>query len=247
MNKLRCCVIDDEPLASGLIASYILKTPFLELAGEYSSPNDATSAILSGDIDIVFLDINMPQISGVEFARIIPPSTRVVFTTAYDSYAVEGFRLNALDYLLKPVSYPEFLEAANRALKWKESVDVRQTAVSATVDERFIIVKSEYKLIQIAIDDILYIEGLKDYVRIYTASRERPVMTLLSMKSIESKLPEPQFMRVHRSLIVNTSRITTIERNRIVFGESYVPISDSYRQMFNDFITARTLDPRNSD
>ncbi|MDE5830017.1 MAG: LytTR family DNA-binding domain-containing protein [Duncaniella sp.] len=247
MNKLRCCVIDDEPLASGLIASYILKTPFLELAGEYSSPNDATSAILSGDIDIVFLDINMPQISGVEFARIIPPSTRVVFTTAYDSYAVEGFRLNALDYLLKPVSYPEFLEAANRALKWKESVDVRQTAVSATVDDRFIIVKSEYKLIQIAIDDILYIEGLKDYVRIYTASRERPVMTLLSMKSIESKLPEPQFMRVHRSFIVNTSRITTIERNRIVFGESYVPISDSYRQMFNDFITARTLDSRDSD
>ncbi len=241
MNKLRCCVIDDEPLASGLIASYILKTPFLELGGEYSSPNDATAAILAGEYDVVFLDINMPQISGVEFARIIPPTTRIVFTTAYDSYAVEGFRLNALDYLLKPVSYPEFLEAANRALQWKESL-APQAPAPAPEAEKFIIVKSEYKLIQIPVDDILYIEGLKDYVRIYTASRERPVMTLLSMKSIESKLPEPPFMRVHRSFIVNTSRISTIERNRIVFGNSYVPVSDSYRQAFNDFITARTLD-----
>lgn len=241
MNKLRCCVIDDEPLASGLIASYILKTPFLELGGEYSSPNDATPAILAGNFDVVFLDINMPQISGVEFARIIPPSTRVIFTTAYDSYAVEGFRLNALDYLLKPVSYPEFLEAANRALQWKESTAPQPVQQSAAADERFIIVKSEYKLIQIPMDDILYIEGLKDYVRIYTATRERPVMTLLSMKSIESKLPEQQFMRVHRSFIVNTSRISTIERNRIVFGNSYVPVSDSYRQAFNDFVAARTL------
>ncbi|MDE5785584.1 MAG: LytTR family DNA-binding domain-containing protein [Duncaniella sp.] len=242
MNKLRCCVIDDEPLASGLIASYITKTPFLELGGEYASPDVAVAPILAGEYDLVFLDINMPRLSGVEFARIIPPDTRVVFTTAYDSYAVEGFRLNALDYLLKPVSYAEFLEAANRALKWKETQAAKTSSKDVAVDDRFIIVKSEYKLIQIPIDDILYIEGLKDYVRIYIAGAERPVMTLISMKAIESKLPEPQFMRVHRSFIVNTSRISTIERNRIVFGDNYIPVSDSYRQTFNDFITARTLD-----
>ncbi len=241
MIKLNCCVIDDEPLASGLIASYILKTPFLTLGGEYPSPEEATKPILDGEFDVVFLDINMPQISGVEFARIIPPSTRVVFTTAYDSYAVEGFRLNALDYLLKPVSYSEFLEAANRALKWKESLEQPQQPVREAADYRFIMVKSEYKLIQIPVDDILYIEGLKDYVKIYTVKRDRPLMTLLSMKAIESRLPEPQFMRVHRSFIVNTSRIDAVERNRIVFGNSYIPVSDSYRQSFNDFIDSRTF------
>lgn len=240
MIQLRCCVIDDEPLASGLIASYILKTPFLTLGGEFASPEEATRPILDGEFDVVFLDINMPQISGVEFARVIPPSTRVIFTTAYDNYAVEGFRLNALDYLLKPVSYSEFLEAANRALKWKESLD-RQQPARDTGGDRFIMVKSEYKLIQIPVDDILYIEGLKDYVKIYTVTRDKPVMTLLSMKSIESRLPVPQFMRVHRSFIVNTSRIDAVERNRIVFGNSYIPVSDSYRQSFNDFIESRTF------
>lgn len=241
-------MIDDEPLASGLIASYIRKTPFLEFGGEYASPDDATAAILAGEYDLVFLDINMPQLSGVEFARIIPPDTRVVFTTAYDSYAVEGFRLNALDYLLKPVSYAEFLDAANRALKWKETQLAAQCpSRDEAEDDRFIIVKSEYKLIQIPVDDILYIEGLKDYVRIYTVGSERPIMTLLSMKTIECKLPEPQFMRVHRSFIVNTSRISTIERNRIVFGSNYIPVSDTYRQTFNDFVTSRTLDNKDQE
>lgn len=244
MTPLRCCVIDDEPLASGLIASYIAKTPFLTLGGEYSSPNDATPAILAGEFDVVFLDIQMPQLNGIEFARIIPETTKVIFTTAYDNYAVDGFRVNALDYLLKPVSYEEFLEASRRALAWHEQQQPLQPAPSQTASDpsgRFIIVKSEYKLVQIAVDDILYIEGLKDYVKIYTDTLEKPVMTLLSMKAIENTLPVDRFMRVHRSYIVNTSKIRVIERNRIVFGRNYIPVSDSYKQVFADFISARTL------
>ena len=245
MEPLRCCVIDDEPLASGLIAGYIAKTPFLKLGGEYSSPRDATSAILAGEFDVVFLDIQMPQLNGIEFARIIPDTTKVIFTTAYDRYAVEGFRVNALDYLLKPVSYEEFLQAARRALEWHEqhaAVVMKQTEPAPQSEAgKYIIVKSEYKLVQIAVDEILFIEGLKDYVRIYTATAEKPVTTLLSMKSIESTLPFPPFMRVHRSYIVNTSRISVIERNRIVFGRNHIPVSDSYKQAFADFIAGRTL------
>ncbi|MDE6326016.1 MAG: response regulator, partial [Duncaniella sp.] len=162
-TTLRSCVIDDEPLASGLIASYIEKTPFMTLVGEFSSPRDAIQLILDGGADVVFLDIQMPQLNGIEFARIIPPSTRIVFTTAFDNYAVEGFRVNALDYLLKPVSYEEFLAAANRALQWVEMSRSGSAANSGSSSSNdYIIVKSEYKLVQIPVNDILYIEGLKD-------------------------------------------------------------------------------------
>lgn len=158
MQTLRCCVIDDEPLASGLIRSYIEKTPFLELAGEFSSPRDAISTILNDQVDIVFLDIQMPQLNGIEFARIIPSETRIIFTTAYSDYAVEGFRVNALDYLLKPISYEEFLAAANRALAWCELKRQSETSPSQSADQAdgYIIVKSEYKLVQVRIADILY-------------------------------------------------------------------------------------------
>lgn len=238
---LRCCVIDDEPLASGLIASYITKTPFMELAGEYSSPKDAISMILDGDVDLVFLDINMPQLNGIEFAKIIPPSVRIIFTTAYDNYAVEGFRVNALDYLLKPISYEEFLAAGKRALQWADLNSRKAENESSATNQEYIIVKSEYKLMQIAVKDILYIEGLKDYVKIYTEGSDKSIMTLISMKALERSLPTQRFMRVHRSYIVNLSKIRVIERNRIVFGKAVIPISESYKQAFADYIAQRTL------
>lgn len=245
--SLRCCVIDDEPLASGLIASYIEKTPFMQLAGEFSSPKDAVSTILNDDIDVVFLDIQMPQLNGIEFARIIPQTTRIIFTTAYSNYALDGFRVNALDYLLKPISYEEFLEAGKRALKWKElssrnSAPAQQrTDESASAEGDYIIIKSEYKLVQININDILYIEGLKDYVKIFTENSEKSIMTLLNMKTLEQSLPSSQFMRVHRSYIVNLSKIHVIERNRILFDKIAIPISDSYKEPFAEFIAKRTL------
>lgn len=242
--SLRCCVIDDEPLASGLIVSYIEKTPFMELAGEFSSPKDAISTIINDKIDVVFLDIQMPQLNGIEFAKIIPKSTKIIFTTAYSNYAVEGFRVNALDYLLKPINYDEFLAAANRALSWHELNNrpaEAQPKEDIKTDGEYIILKSEYKLVQINVKDILYIEGLKDYVKVTIDGSDKSIMSLLNMKSIEQALPPSLFMRVHRSFIVNLSKITVIERNRIVFGKVQIPISDSYKDAFAEYVGSRTL------
>lgn len=237
MTILNCCVIDDEPLAAQLIGSYVDKTPFMELAGVFSSAQEAIKVILEGKVDVVFLDIQMPQLNGMEFAKIIPPHCRVIFTTAFNAYAVEAFKVNALDYLLKPVSYEEFAMAANRALEWV-SLHRRANEKSATGD--FLIVKSEYKLIQIPTASILYIEGLKDYVKIYVEGDNKSIMTLMSMKTLEQSLPQSKFLRVHRSFIVNTSKIKVIERNRIVFGSTYIPVSDSYRNAFAEFVASRT-------
>ena len=237
MRKLRCCIIDDEPLALELIKSYVEKTPFLELVDAFPSASLAVRTIIGNDIDLLFLDIQMDELNGIEFARVVPPRCRIVFITAFAQYAVEGFRANALDYLLKPVSYTEFIEAANKALQWFRLVE---SATSATADKKYIIVKSEYKLLQIPVDDILYIEGLKDYVRIYLADGST-VMSLMSLRTMETGLPAGQFMRVHRSFIVQTSKIKIIERNRIVFGKQYIPISDSYKTEFSDYITRNSL------
>ncbi len=234
MKTLRCCVIDDEPLAAQLISGYINRTPFLEDAGTFTSAQEAVRSIIAGDIDLVFLDINMPQLNGLEFARIVPPETRVIFTTAYDKYAVESFKVNALDYLLKPISYEEFYKAALRALHTMQPANTPRKIRHDTI-----IVKSEYKLVQITVDDILYIEGLKDYVKICTVNGT--VMTLMNIKTLEQALPADMFMRVHRSYIVNKRRITVIERNRLLFGNIYIPVSESYKQQFTDFVNSHLV------
>lgn len=238
MLALRCCVVDDEPLAQELVASYIEKTPFMELVGKFSSAQDSVKTILEEDIDVVFLDIHMPQLNGMEFARIVPPTCRIIFTTAYDRYAIEGFKVNALDYLMKPISYEEFVGAANKALQW---VELRRRADELDNNKRYIIVKSEYKQVQIPIDKIQFIEGLKDYVKIYVEGEKNAILTLTSMKTIERYLPAAEFLRVHRSFIVNTSKISIIERNRIVFGNHYIPVSESYKQAFNDYVAGYSL------
>lgn len=236
MTPVRCCVIDDEPLAVRLIASYVQRTPVLELFGTYNSASEAVRPIIDGEIDLVYLDIEMPQINGIEFAKIIPSTCRIIFTTAYDRYAVQGFRVNAIDYLLKPVSYEEFLEATNRAVK---AIHAAAAAVTSTAPHReFLLVKSEYRLIQVRISDILYIEGLKDYIKIFVNGQSKPILTLMSMKAFEQALPAGEFMRVHRSYIVNTSRISIIERNHIIIGDHPIPVSETYRQTFADYIAS---------
>ena len=235
MEKIRCCVIDDEPLAAQLISGYIDRTPFLENAGAFDSAQGAIKHVLEGKIDLIFLDINMPQLNGLEFARIIPPTTRVVFTTAYDNYAVEGFKVNAVDYLLKPVSYEEFKSAAIRALR---EAPAHKPEEPVTLRD-FIIVKSEYKLVQIAVGDIIYVEGLKDYVKICT--KDSSIMTLMNIKNLEQSLPPELFMRVHRSFIVNKTKIRVIERNRIVFGNVYIPISETYKQAFSEYVNSHLV------
>ena len=239
--KLNCCVIDDEPLARDLICGFIHKTPFLELEGSYASASEAIRPIIDGRADLVFLDIQMPELNGMEFARVIPADCRIVFVTAYEQYAIEGFRHNAIDYLLKPVSYSEFLTAANRALQWKELKEQAAGTNPVASDNRYIIVKSEYKLVKINFVDILYIEGVKDYVKIYFRDRRKPVMSLMNMKKLEDYLPKSQFMRVHRSFIVNMSVADMIDRGRIVAGDTFIPVSESYKEQVQEYIDRHTL------
>lgn len=234
MSTLRCCVIDDEPLAGQLMASYVERTPGLELSGLYTSASEAVKDILGGKVDVVFLDIEMPQINGMEFAKIIPPTCRIIFTTAYDQYAVQGYKVRAVDYLLKPISYAEFLEAVGR-LPGREAAAAPQPSAPR---REFIIVKSEYRQIQVRISEIECIEGLKDYIKIYIAGQPKPLLTLMSMKSIEQALDEDRFIRVHRSYIVNKERISVIERNTITISGRSIPISETYRPAFAAYISS---------
>lgn len=239
---INCAIIDDEPLAAGLLKSYAEKTPFLNLIGTYGSAVEAMKELRNNPTHLLFLDIQMPELNGLELSRMVPENTRIVFTTAFNQYAVDGFRVNALDYLLKPISYADFLEACNKALQWFQLVQQsEQSATSPQAEEepRSIFVKSEYKLLQINLDDIRYIEGLKDYVKIYTEQSPHPILSLMNMKAIEQMLPTSRFIRVHRSFIVQKSKIREIERNRIVFGDVYIPIGDSYKQVFQEFINAK--------
>ncbi len=230
MADIKCLVVDDEPLAARLIGSYVERTPFLSLVATVNSAAEALAVMASDTIDLVFLDIRMPGLSGMDLARQLGNGPKIVFTTAYSDHAVEGFAVNALDYLLKPVSYEEFMRAAGRAL----------ASVSGRTEEKaeplpssgFITVKSEYRLVRIPVAEIDYIEGLKDYVKIVLADGSRPVLTLMSMKSLEEMLPEASFMRVHRSFIVNMDKVRVIERNCVVMGRQLIPVSESARKRF---------------
>ncbi|MBO7591549.1 MAG: response regulator transcription factor [Prevotella sp.] len=233
---INCAIIDDEPLAAGLLKSYAEKTPFLNLIGTYGSAVEAMKELRNNPAHLLFLDIQMPELSGIEFAKILPKETKVIFTTAFEQYAIEGYKVSALDYLMKPVSYEEFLKAANKALDWFCVSQKRQTYAA----DRFMYVKSDYKLVRVALDDILYIEGLKDYIRIYLTDGQK-IMSLMNMKKMEDYLPRPEFLRTHRSYIVHMSKAEAIERFRIVFGDQYLPISDSYKEDVQQYFDSHTL------
>lgn len=232
--NLRCAIVDDEPLALNLLESYVLKTPFLELAGKYSSAVQAMKDLPDKHVDLLFLDIQMPELNGLEYSKMVDFHTRIVFTTAFDQYAIDGYKVNALDYLLKPISYVDFLQAANKAVQWFGLLQQPKEVIES------IFVKSDYKLVQVELKNILYIEGLKDYVKIYEENTPKPILSLMSMKAMEESLPASRFMRVHRSYIVQKDKIRIIDRGRIVFGKSYIPISDSYKQVFQDFLEKRS-------
>ena len=238
MTKLNCWIVDDEPLALSLLESYVKKTPFLNLTGKYSNPLSAMNNMADERIDLMFLDIQMPELNGMEFARMIPDNTRVIFTTAFGEYALEGYKVSALDYLLKPFSFTDFLAAAKKALSWFELVQQTATPRMET-KETGIFVKSDYKLIHILHSDILYIEGLKDYVKIYTANEVRPILSLMSLKTLEEELPSDSFMRVHRSYIIHKSKIESINKNRIVIQKKEIPIGETYRQQFMAMVEGR--------
>jgi two-component system LytT family response regulator len=238
--KLSCFIIDDEPLALGLLESYVMKTPFLELTGKFSSAVAALEPVRSAPPDVLFLDIQMAELNGMEFARIIPENTRIIFTTAFEQYALESYKVNALEYLLKPFSYADFLLAANKALQWHQ-LNEKTVSVPGKNSIDCIYVKYESRLVQIPLSRILYIEGLKDYLKIYLEGEIQPVVSHITMKAMEEMLTDDLFMRVHRSFIVQKDRIKVVDHNRIVFGKTYIPVSDSYKDSFQKFLDQRTL------
>ena len=236
---IRCIAIDDEPLALQQIAGYIKSTPFLELRGLCESALQAIELLEYTAVDLMFVDINMPDLNGMEFVKNLATPLLVVFVTAYGEYALEGFRVDAVDYLLKPVSNKDFMKSANKAKAWFDAL--RQKPSEITSNKEFLFIKSEYKILRINFDDIKYIEAMSEYIRIHLLS-SKPVMTQLSMKAIEEQLPDDRFMRVHRSFIINLSKISVIERNRIIFdGTVYIPVSEQYKSKFQHYIDKNFL------
>jgi len=233
---LNCAIIDDEPLALELLTNYVKKTPFLNLTGGYNSAIAAIKDLKSNPVDVIFLDIQMPELSGLEFATILPKETKIIFTTAFNQYAMEGYKVDALYYLLKPISYEDFLKAANKALDWFTMVRKTETYKR----DGFIFVKSDYKLVRISLHDVLFIEGLKDYVRFYMPNDEK-ILSLMNMKKLEEYLPKPDFLRVHRSYIVNMNKVVMVDRSRIVFGEFRIPISESYKDTVQAYFDRHTM------
>ncbi len=236
---IRTIAIDDEPLALQLVEGYVSKTPFLELTASFDNPLDAMDFLDNESADLIFLDIHMPDLSGIEFTRILKNRPKIIFTTAYEKYALEGFKLEAVDYLLKPFSYEEFLMAAKKAEKLIGLENTGKDKIET--NNEFLFLKSEYKIRRINFNEIKYIEGLKDYVKVYLQNDPKPILSLNSLKALESKLPGSKFMRVHRSYIVNLEKIETIERSRIVFGKTYIPVSDQYKEKFQDFLDKNFL------
>ena len=237
--KITCITIDDEPLALKQMGDFIRQTPFLELVAECPNAFEAMDILRKHKVDLMFVDINMPGLSGMDFIKSLTRRPEVIFTTAYSEFAIEGFKVDALDYLLKPIGYNDFLKAASKALGYFET---REKALhTGEKNDEYLFVKSEYRLVRIRLSDIKYIEGMREYVRIHTTTG-KPVMSLMSMKSLEEKLPVDNFMRVHRSFIVNLKQITTIERSRIIFDkEVYIPVGEQYKEKFQEFIDRHFL------
>jgi len=236
---IRCIAIDDEPLALKQMAGYIKKTPFLELAGQFESALLAISWLQENQAELMFVDINMPDLSGMDFVKSMKVPPRVIFTTAYSEYALEGFRVDAIDYLLKPIGYGDFLKAAEKALDRIGEKAGPSPRVES--DENFLFVKSEYKILRINLGNIKYIEGMREYVRIHIEN-QRPVMALMSMKKLEAFLPSQRFMRVHRSYIVNLGKVNSVERMRILFEPDIrIPVSEQYKEAFQEYLDKNFL------
>ena len=238
--KITCIIVDDEPMAINLVESYVEKTPFLELKKKCSSAIEAMEFIKTTPVDVLFLDIQMPDLTGIEFSRMLPKDTRVIFTTAFDQYALEGIKVEALDYLLKPFDYAEFLAAANKANTWFSLVKGNQQH-TISEEKEFLFVKSEYKQLRIKLADVLYFESLKDYIKIWLKDNPKPILTLMSLKSLEEELPSTQFMRVHRSFIVSLNNIDVIERSQIIINNQRITVSEQYKPTFLEFVNNNSL------
>ncbi len=241
---ISCLVVDDEPIALDLIESYVAKTPFLKLHGKCNSAIEALNNYDFNTIDLIFLDIQMPDLSGLELSKILNRSTRIIFTTAFDRYALDGYKVEALDYLLKPFSYAEFLIAANKALEWfslKRGNIEQQPMTSNSSEKDFLFVKSEYKQLKVKLNDILYFEGLKDYIKIWIQGQSKAILSLMSLKSLEQELSPNNFMRVHRSYIIALDKIDEIERSQVIISGKRITVSDQYKENFQNYISRNSI------
>ena len=248
---IRCMAIDDEPLALQQIVAYIGKVPFLELAAQCQSALEARDFLEHDTVDAIFCDINMPDLNGMDFIKSLTVPPLVVFTTAYSEYAVEGFRVNAVDYLLKPFGLQDFQRAANRL---KDRLESNAPAVSASVNggsvvggktadtsDDTIFLKTEYRIVKVSISDIRYVEAMSEYLKVWLSSEPKPIITLLSMKKMEERLPDT-FMRVHRSYIINLTKIQEVNKNRVIMdADTYLPIGDNYKEAFQAYLDTKFL------
>ena len=236
---IRCIIVDDEPLAVAQMEKYVERVPFLENAGSCSSAAEAMEVLSNGNVDVMFVDISMPDISGMQLVRSLSNPPMVVFTTAYSEYAVEGFKVDAVDYLLKPIGFDDFLRAAGRVKDMYTLRNVQQGGETAQearcVDSLF--VKSDYRIVRVPINTIMYVESMSEYVRIFVEGQTKPVISLLSMKKVEEALPAEMFMRVHRSYLVNLNKIKEVSKMRIVYDNNvYIPIGDMYKDAFFAYV-----------
>ena len=248
MKALSCIVVDDEPLAVKMLENYISKTSFLSLEASFTDPVAALEAIRAQRPQLVFLDIQMPDLNGMELSRMVPEGTRIIFTTAFKDYAFDSYEVSALDFLLKPVRYQKFLEAAEKARAWFELVESAEAAAdpgagnTAPAQADSIFVKADGQLHKVAFSDIRYVEGMKDYVLLYLCSEKRPLVTHITMKAVEELLPEGVFMRVHRSYIIALDKIESIGGSYdISIGGALIHVSDAYKPAFEAYLSQRML------
>ena len=233
---IRCLAIDDEPLALQQIAAYINKVPFLELAAQCQSALEARQFLSDDRVDAIFCDINMPDLNGMDFVKSLTAPPLVVFTTAYSEYAIEGFKVNAVDYLLKPFGMQEFMRAANRL---QERLSVPASAPAETDDTLFL--KTDYRIVKVNIPDIRYVEAMSEYLKVWIEGEAKPIITLLSMKKMEERLPD-NFMRIHRSYIINLDKIQEVNKNRVIMdADTYLPIGDLYKEAFQTYLDKKFL------
>ncbi len=241
---LNCIAVDDEPLALKLVCAYIEQTPFLKLVGRYDSAIEALQGLHEHGADLVFLDIQMPNLNGLNLAKAlgwnrIGTAPMVVFTTAYDQYALEGYKVDALDYLLKPFGYEEFLRAAGKASTYAERFRSPAPVPVALPEpeDAYLYLKVEYQLVRVAFRDIFYMEGMKDYVKVFTEGSHKPLLSLTSLKALEEKLPSRRFMRLHRSYIVSLEKIQAVTKNSVQIGGINIQIRGQYKEPFSQFLS----------
>lgn len=237
MTELMCIVVDDEPLAIKMLEDYIERTPFLKLSHSFSDPVQALSFLKSNPVNLVFLDIQMPDLDGINLSRMVPSETKIIFTTAFKEYAFDSYEVNALDFLLKPIRYHKFLNAVEKAKQWFNLINYKNEPVSKSTS---FYIRIDNQLRQVEITDIVYVSGLKDYVRIHLKNEKRPLITHLTMKAAEEMLPKEQFMRVHRSYIVALNHIKSVDRNNCIhLGDEVIHVTEGYREEFMKYLETK--------